>query len=312
MHEVAPQSVTGAILRFRQLWLSMYLETTSSSSEEDVSGVRLHSPPGAPLAVPADPNAFSLLRRELLADAPCVESLIGAFGDDPAAFRIVTVDVARLLSTGTAPTLGKSAAIVMSTVLSDGTPAVEAIEELRALIPHVGVYVVAKGTGEVAQVLLRMATAGVDEVFCLDTNADRHAFEETLRLRLAAPAPETEIRLLWKWFRESPERSLVMHCVRNGFRLDVWSIRSKVFNACRKTLQNRMSLMGLPSPGIVSRCGRVLHAQELERRGVRPTAVVAAMLGFPSAGAMQRARRRLRKALMSRGRQALVFASLLK
>jgi hypothetical protein len=103
-----------------------------------------------------------------------------------------------------------------------------------------------------------------------------------------------------------------MHCVRNGFRLDVWSIRSKVFNACRKTLQNRVSLLELPSPGILSRTGRVLHAQELERRGVKPSTVVAAILGFPSAGAMQRSRRRLRKALMTRGRQALVFASLLK
>jgi hypothetical protein len=103
-----------------------------------------------------------------------------------------------------------------------------------------------------------------------------------------------------------------MHCVRNGFRLDVWSIRSQVFSACRKTLQNRMALLGLPSPGIISRCGRVLHAQELERRGINPTLVVAGILGFPSASAMQRSRRRLRKALMTRGRQALVFASLLK
>jgi hypothetical protein len=103
-----------------------------------------------------------------------------------------------------------------------------------------------------------------------------------------------------------------MHCVRNGFRLDVWSVRSAVFGNCRKTLQNRVAILGLPSPGILSRCGRVLHAQELERRGVKPTTAVAAILGFPSAGAMQRSRRRLRKALMSRGRQALVFASLLK
>jgi hypothetical protein len=290
----------------------MYLETTSPSNEEDVSGVRLRTPPGSPLTVPSGPNTYSLLRRELLADAACVQSLIEAFGDEPTAFRIVAVDVARLLSTGTVPTLGQSAAIVLSPALSDGTPAVEGIEQLRALIPHVGIYVVARETSEVAKLLPGLAAAGVDEVFCFDAQADRSAFEETLSLRLAAPAPETEIRLLWKWFRESPERSLVMHCVRNGYRLDVWSIRSKVFNACRKTLQNRMSLLGLPSPGILSRCGRVLHAQELERRGVRPTTVVAAMLGFPSTGAMQRARRRLRKALMSRGRQALVFASLLK
>jgi hypothetical protein len=200
----------------------------------------------------------------------------------------------------------------MGSVLTNGVTAAEAVEQLRALVPHVGIYVVARETAEIARLLPKLAAAGVDEVFCLDSGADMDALEETLALRLSAPPPETEIRLLWKWFRESPERSLVMHCVRNGFRLDVWSIRSHVFNACRKTLQNRMTVMGLPSPGILSRCGRVLHAQELERRGVRPTATVADILGFPSSGAMQRSRRRLRKALMTRGRQALVFASLLK
>ena len=290
----------------------MYLETTSSSNDEDASGLRLRTPPDVPLAGPSGPSAPSLVRPELLVDAACVQRLIGAFGEEPDAFRIVTVDVVHLLASGTSHTLGRSAAIVLAPTLSNGLPALDAIEQLRTLVPHVGIYVAARETGEVARQLPAIATAGADEVFCLDVQADRSAFEETLHLRLAAPAPETEIRLLWKWFRESPERSLVMHCVRNGYRLDVWSIRSKVFSACRKTLQNRMSLLGLPSPGVLSRYGRVLHAQELERRGMRPTTAVAAMLGFPSAGAMQRSRRRLRKALMSRGRQALVFASLLK
>jgi hypothetical protein len=251
------------------------------------------------------------LRREIVTDVACIKLLGEALSDHSAAFQVVTADIAWMLSTGTASTLGKST-IVIGPVLANGMAAAEAVEQLRALVPHVGVYVVARETAEVARVLPRLAAAGVDEVFCLDSRSDMDALEETLRLRLSAPPPETEIRLLWKWFRESPERSLVMHCVRNGYRLDVWSIRSRVFNACRKTLQNRMTVMGLPSPGILSRCGRVLHAQELERRGVRPTAKVADILGFPSSGAMQRARRRLRKALMTRGRQALVFASLLK
>lgn len=290
----------------------MHLETTSPSNEEDVSAVRLHTPPGDQPAIPSGPKATAQVPRELLVDASCVQTLRGAFGREPDAFRVITIDVARLLSDGTAATLGKSVAIVMAPTLSNGLPAVDAIEQLRALIPHVGIYVLAKEIRDAGRLLPSLAAAGADEVFCFDSPSDRDAFEETLSLRLSAPAPETEIRLLWKWFRESPERSLVMHCVRNGYRLDVWSIRSKVFAACRKTLQNRMSLLGLPSPGILSRCGRILHAQELERRGVRPTAEVAAVLGFPSAGAMQRSRRRLRKALMSRGRQALVFASLLK
>jgi hypothetical protein len=288
----------------------MLLETTNSNDEEDVS-LRLRTPPGSSQAIPSSP-VFQPLRRELFADVSCARGLIERLGEESDAFRIVTIDLVKYLATGTASALASSTAIAMAPVLSNGLSAIEAIEQLRAAIPHVGLYVVARQTGEVSRILPKLATAGVDEVFCFDVAGEVDLLRDTLRARLSAPAPETEIRLLWKWFRESNERSLVMHCVRNGYRLDVWTIRSKVFSACRKTLQNRMSLLGLPSPGILSRCGRVLHAQELERRGMRPTTAVAALLGFPSAGAMQRARRRLRKALMSRGRQALVFASLLK
>lgn len=291
--------------------LSMFLETTHSSDEDDVSDVKLRTPPGSSQAIPSG-GALHPLRRELLADVSCARALISEFGEDSDSFRIVTIDLVRHFASGNVSSLSSATAIVMAPVLAGGMSAVEAIEQLRASVPHVGLYVVARETGEIARSLPKLAAAGVDEVFCLETRGDTDAFDDTLRARLSAPAPETEIRLLWKWFRESPERSLVMHCVRNGYRLDVWTIRSKVFSACRKTLQNRMVATGLPSPGIISRCGRVLHAQELERRGMKPTTAVAILLGFPSAGAMQRARRRLRKALMSRGRQALVFASLLK
>ena len=289
----------------------MYLETFRPDHEEDSSGVRLRTPPGASEQIPAT-AVRQAIRFDLLVDVSCARSLVERFGEDSESFRIITVDLVRHLAAPNSTFLSKATAIAMGPVLSNGVNAIDAIEQLRAVIPHVGMYVVARETSEVARSMPRLAAAGVDEVFALDSGSDMTAFEETIRARLAAPAPETEMRLLWKWFRESTERSLVMHCVRNGFRLDVWSVRSTVFNQCRKTLQNRVSILGLPSPGILSRCGRVLHAQELERRGVKPTTAVASILGFPSAGAMQRSRRRLRKALMTRGRQALVFASLLK
>lgn len=290
--------------------VTVVLESSGSSNADDAASVRLRTPPGTSQVIPA--ATIQTLRRDLLVDVSCAKSLIARFGEQSDSFRIITLDLARHLSAGSASLLGTSAAIVMAPELSNGMTAVEAIQQLRGAVPHVGMYVVARHTSEVARMMPRLAAAGVDEVFSFDARADVVAFEETMKARLSAPAPETEMRLLWKWFRQSAERSLVMHCVRNGFRLDVWTIRSKVFSACRKTLQNRMSDLGVPSPGILSRYGRVLHAQELERRGVKPTFVVAATLGFPSAGAMQRSRRRLRKALISRGRQAAMFASLLK
>lgn len=286
----------------------MFLDT-KSDHDEDSAGVRLRTPPGSQV-ITAGPAVT--LTRELLVDVSCARLLIDKFGEVGESFRIVPIDLVRHLGKPSASFLNRATAIALGPVLANGMSAIDAIDQLRGIIPHVGIYVVAREMFEVSRSMPRLAAAGVDEVFCLDCASDVGAFEETIRARLSAPAPETELRLLWKWFRESSERSLVMHCVRNGFRLDVWSIRSKVFSTCRKTIQNRVSLVGLPSPGILSRCGRILHAQELERRGVKPATTVANTLGFPSAGAMLRSRRRLRKALMTRGRQAVVFASLLK
>jgi hypothetical protein len=277
-----------------------------SSRNEEEGNVRFSTPESSDAISQSSPG----IPRELYVDVTCAEVVRALLGGS--SIKLVPVDLAALLARNAAASLDNATAIVIAPVLRHGVTAIEVVEQLRGLIPQIGIYVVARSTAEIALTLPRLAAVGVDEVFCLDSQSDAQELRDTMKLRLAAPAPETEIRLLWKWFRESPERSLVMHCVRNGYRLDVWSVRSRVFNACRKTLQNRVTVVGLPSPGILSRCGRVLHAQELERRGVKPTSLVADILGFPSAGAMQRSRRRLRKALMSRGRQALVFASLLK
>ena len=285
----------------------MLILDTLRPGNEDESEVRLQTPPGSE----AISRASGPIVRELLVDEASAD-LVRSLCSSSASIKLVPVDLEMMLAAGTAASLSAATAIVMGPNLRRGLRAIEAIEQLRALVPHVGIYVLARSTAEVARLLPRLAAVGVDEVFCLDAPADATAFVETMHQRLAAPAPETEIKLLWKWFRESPERSLVMHCVRNAYRLDVWSIRSRVFNASRKTLHNRIMLVGLPSPGILSRCGRVLHVQELERRGVKPTTLMAEILGFPSAGAMQRSRRRLRNALMAKGRRALVFASLLR
>ncbi|HEX6316060.1 MAG TPA: hypothetical protein VFZ73_14415 [Gemmatimonadaceae bacterium] len=282
-------------------------ETSSGNADEGASA-KLQTPPGVARIAPPGGSPASI-PRDLYVDVACAKALIDRFGEVSDAFRIIPVDLgAHLDGHG----LGKPVAIVMPPVLFSGILASEMIERLRNGRPHVGMYVVAREASAVARSLPRLAAAGVDEVFCLDSASDMHAFLQTMHARLSAPAPETEMRLIWKWFRESPERSLVMHCVRNGFRLDVWKIRSQVFSACRKTLQNRVALVGLPSPGLLARIGRVLHVQELERRGMTPSLLIARTLGFPSPGAMLRARRRLRKALLARGRQALVFASLLK
>jgi len=246
---------------------------------------------------------------ELIVDIRCADLYLDWLGDAVGHPAPVVVDVARLLDTGARSVLPGAAAIVFG---GDTSPDMEPINRLREVAPHVGIYVLtpSKHVTDAALPLLR--AAGVDEVFALDVPGTVERAGVRIQHRLGAPAPETEIRLLWRWFRESPERSLVMHCVRNAFGQDDWTLRTQLFGASRRTLQNRMAALGLPSPGLVARCGRMLHAQELERRGVRPAKDVALIIGIPSAAALQRARRRLRRSLLAKGPHALVFASLLR
>jgi hypothetical protein len=224
----------------------------------------------------------------------------------------VTVDVGRLLKSGAGSVLQSATAVVFGDRTRAGQPSLESIERLRALSPHVGIYVLARGRADLPRLMPLWTLSGVDDILTLDTRAALEGGGWSLRQRLAAPAPETELKLLWRWYRDSSERSLIMHCVRNAFWTDDWAARAILFGTTRRTLHNRLAALGLPSPGLIARCGRMLHAQELERRGVEFSRDIAKILGMPTAAALQRARRRVRKSLLARGPQALVLASLLR
>jgi len=249
---------------------------------------------------------------DLIVDIGCADLYEDHLTDAVGHGSPVTLDVGKLLRSGASTVLKRASAVVFGAATRNGLPLHEPIEQLRAWAPHVGIYVVAAGEVDVSRWMPLFSVSGVDDVFPLGSPAGLHRRAWTLRQRLTAPAPETELRLLWRWFRDSPERSLIMHCVRNAYWVDDWARRAGVFGATRRTLQYRLSAERLPSPGLLARCGRMLHAQELERRGVEPSRDVAVMIGIPSAAALQRARRRLRRSLMSKGPQALVFASLLR
>lgn len=249
---------------------------------------------------------------DLIVDRACLDQFHDTVGTIVSDHLPLPLDVSGLLATGGPSLLLNATAVVLGTRDVHGESSLDLVERLRVQAPHVGIYVVAAGLDEVGKLLPRYAAAGLDEIICSDAPQPPSRRSHTLRQRLAAPAPETEIRLLWRYFRDLPERALLMHCVRNGFWFDDWSLRNAMFTASRKTLQNRLSVLGVPSPGLLARCGRMLHAQELERRGFKPAETVAQVLGFPSAPALHRARRRLRRVLLAKGSRALVFVSLLR
>lgn len=251
---------------------------------------------------------------DLIVDRGCLELFAHSMSGQLAGYSPLPLDVSSLLGPGAggASILVNATAVMLGARTNDGAPSYEAIQRLRSLAPQVGIYVLVTSAREIRPWTHLLAVAGVDEVIAADAPRRLTPRSHTIRHRLAAPAPETEMRLLWRWFRDSPERSLVMHCLRNACWHDDWELRSIVFGQSRKTLQNRLAALDQLSPGLIVRCGRMLHVQELERRGVRPIGHIATVLGFPSRAALLRARQRLREVLMERGSQGMVFASLLR
>ena len=136
----------------------MFLDTIRSDHDEDVGGVQLRTPPGASEAVPAAPIPQPI-RRDLLVDISCARALMDRFGEENDAFRIIPVELVTHLAAPNNSFLSKATAIVMGPMLSSGVSAIDAIEQLRGGVPHVGMYVVASGTSEVAKNMMRLAAA---------------------------------------------------------------------------------------------------------------------------------------------------------
>src|SRR5262245_57804748 len=120
----------------------MFLDTIRPDHEEDVSGVRLRTPPGALEAIPDSP-AYRPIKHELLADVSCARDLIERYGEESESFRIVTIELVRHLASPNSAFLSKATAIAMAPVLDNGVSAIDAIQQLRSVIPHVGMYVIA-------------------------------------------------------------------------------------------------------------------------------------------------------------------------
>ena len=102
----------------------MFLETTGSFNEEGLSSNRLHTPPTGAQFLPALSILLPSARREVVTDVTCAKTLIEALGDAAGEFEIVQGDLAWMLATGTASTLGQST-IVIAPVLANGIQPVE-------------------------------------------------------------------------------------------------------------------------------------------------------------------------------------------
>jgi hypothetical protein len=128
--------------------------------------------------------------------------------------------------------------------------------------------------------------------------------------RILAPVPEVELRAIASRLC-SQELTMVLACVRSGYQPEPVRNLAQKFQVDRRTLNNRLLRMGLPSASLLARCGRLFHECELERRGIRSRIEIARRLGFDTTTALRMFRMRVLRALRHDEDRGVLMLSLL-
>lgn len=231
---------------------------------------------------------------DVLLDSACSPKVRAAVQSVFPSSRLRAYDVEAMIAEDRGA-LSRACAIVFGMRTRQGTLSTPVIERLRAIAPHVGLFVVEERSDAVDPWLHRLAASGVDDAFALDRAGDEKVFHEMLANRVALPPPELALRSLWALWADCPVRTEAMYCVRNGYRPwhrfkphVWWGLKDR---AMRRQFENVI----LPTPLFLTRFGRILHWTEcLTRVGGRPTAI-ASRMGFCTQDEVRRERRRVRK-----------------
>ena len=242
---------------------------------------------GGPIALPRT-------TVEIVIDSGCVGSSRRVIENCLPALSHTTRDVLADLRSDVGAMSG-ACAVVLGPRDHLGAPSASLIERLRSDAPHVGVFVVADGAAEIQPWLGRYARAGTDEVYCLDSEADRRSFTDSIRLRVSAPPPEVALRALWTHWIALAVRTQAIHFVRNGHRLSDPAAHRRWFGISEKAMRARFRVLGLPTPWMLARVGRQLHVKELHERGNLPLSDIATRLGFETSLQLSVDRRRVRR-----------------
>ena len=188
----------------------------------------------------------------------------------------------------------------------------ERLQALRRRWPHVVIYAVDVDLVDIstagpprAQMRLRQA---VDAVLASEAVSRTCDVGSLIATRAAAPPPLRELSALaaddalggWgRW--------VALFALRNAYgALDAHAVAAHARRSLR-TLELDVAQAGLPALGDLIRCGRVLHAVELLRRGVGDSSDRARRLGFADSTVMRQYVWRLKQAARGKVRlQAFV------
>jgi hypothetical protein len=204
-------------------------------------------------------------------------------------FTPIEADIRSLLQDeGASRALGDITLFVLGSRLRDGWPVTSASRRLRAIHPHVGIFVVGSRYESSHFRMIQLARAGIDDLFLADVSGEHERFKNLVERRLGAPPPEEALRAVSARAVAMDRVVLVaLWLMRNAYRKPAIDDAAGMFGRERSTIRRWLRNASLPDPVTVIRAGRVLHALQLRSKGEIPSHVFADRLGIHSAAGLR-------------------------
>jgi hypothetical protein len=258
------------------------------------------------------PQDGAALRRqvEVIVDDGCgdlcagIEKALESHG-------LLRLDVSQLVNQRDRAMLATVSVLILGPRTADGTSSIRLIEWIRSNNPRTAIYICTAPSESAYRLLRQFSIAGADDLVTLAVTSDFRDLAATVRARTLAPPPECELDLVAAELPAGAKRTLALHCLRNGHRRGLERDVARSFGMTIQTVNHQLHTIGLPTTGVLMRCGRQYHAFELERRGIRSREEIARRLDMASAGALRMQRARVRRTLARDGARGAVLLSLL-
>jgi hypothetical protein len=195
-----------------------------------------------------------------------------------AALQPAIYDIDRLVQSSEIGRLVNASLIILAAHTLRGESSDGLAARIRASFPSVSIFVCTRREDSVHLRLCEFARAGVDDLFCLDSESDLTALLDEARLRLAAPHP-TAVLTEAATTNPSDGQAIALWCLRNTYRKRTVAALATWFEIDPKTANRHCAESGFVNASALLRSGRLYHFQEIRRR-MRCTAAAAAAAGL--------------------------------
>ena len=181
---------------------------------------------------------------------------------------------------------GLATVVVLDMRDREGNSTLDVVRHVRDSFPSIPVVLYCAISPETSRDVLAFARAGVNDLVLRDVDDLRH----TMRAALSSAADHCSARgILRELEGVVPANILPMirFCLENGRRALTVEDLASALNVHRKTLVDRLSNAGFPSPSaVIAWCRLLVSARLLEDSG-RSIEQVALLLDFPSGTSMR-------------------------